>query len=104
MVYEPWMDHVRVGDVLVRGRDNYRVVRNVSHHKDGRLRCVTFSIKHCSWTGRCYTVVNYNDLNYAGYRPTGRRVRLRTKLDKRIALNITRSVKDLGCCDVRGVS
>lgn len=101
------MDRVRVGDVLKsRSGRRFRVVRNVAL-KEGRLYNVTLSISHCSWTRRCYTILTYNDLYQCGYRLTGRRVRLRSRIDQQIAANFAhknRFRQTLTCCDVEGVS
>jgi hypothetical protein len=104
-MYRAWMDKVKVGSVL-KYRGGYRVVRSVSHHKDGRLRCVYFTIKHCSWTSRCYTVMNYSDLDYLGYSLTGMTYKLNAPLDAKIKheLGADRKDKQLDCCDVRGIA
>lgn len=103
-----WMRQVRIGDVLSRDRGrNQRVVRAVSFYKNGDLACVDFAIKRCSWTKRCYTTMSYNDLRYFGYAPLGVRVRLRSKLDRRIVRDIkyeNRFRQQLTCCDVHGVA
>ena len=100
-----WMLRLKVGDVLVSARGTERVVRNVSRFKNGDLSCVTFAIRHCSWTGRCYTVLGYTDLNYCGYRPAGAVVKLRTKLDRHIQRCIENNEdRTLDCCDVKGVA
>lgn len=99
-----WRDTVRVGDVLVSGRGTRRVVRDVHHA--GPHVFVTFTIRRCSWTGRCTTVYNRSDLRTFGYRPTGERVRLRSRVDLEIARNIKnhrREQQTLDCCEVRGV-
>jgi hypothetical protein len=99
------MRDVKVGDVLVRGRNTPRVVRSVSRFKNGDLLCVHFAIRHCSWTHRCTTAVNYTDLRCLGYEPLGVNVPLNTALDKRIARDLlyeNRFKPKLDCCDVRG--
>lgn len=106
---EPWMREIRVGDVLeCNGGRTQRVVRNVSFHANGDLSCVTFTIAHCSWTGACYTVLNYTDLRYRGFRPTGVRLGLGSALDRQIAHDAALSCAQqkrrvLTCCDVRGI-
>lgn len=98
-----WYRKIRIGDVLRSGGGSLRVVRDVKHFADGKT-FVHLVIKHCSWTGRCYTVLQGTDLNYMGYRRTGKRVRLRSKLDAKIA-EACRSVPiTLTCCDVEGLS
>lgn len=101
-----WTLSVKVGDVLTNGRSD-RVVRECKYGKRGRIRSVTFAIKHCSWTGRCYTVLCINDLLWAAYRPAGHRVKLRSRMDKKIARDLryeNRFNQKLDCCDVRGVA
>lgn len=99
------MNSIKVGDVLTNGRSD-RVVRNVYYNKRGQIMGVVFSIKHCSWTGRCYTHLGYNDLDYSGYRPTGVSVKLRKVMDRAILHDIVNHPKEnqwLDCCDVRGM-
>ena len=98
------MPSVRVGDVLRAGTGTLRVVRHVSFYKDGDLRSVTFSIRHCSWTHRPTTTMNYTDLRIMGYEPTGVRVALRSKMDRELSADIAdHNRRKLHCCDVRGV-
>lgn len=99
-----WIKELRVGDVVRSGSGTLRTVRAVKHYK--RRTNVTFSILHCSWTGRCYTVMTDCDLRTFGYRPTGQRKRLRSRLDRAVARDFGKP-KDrtrLSCCDVRGIS
>lgn len=109
-----WMATLRVGDVLTNGR-SYRVVREVSRwHRvnrrtvagEGPLKCVAFTIKHCSWTGRCYTILCASDLLQRGFRPAGVRVKLDKPWDAAILHEITKCAEpaSLRCCDVRGVA
>lgn len=107
--YAPWMSHLQIGDVLRAGRRSLRVVRHLSRYKSGPkkglLRSVTLTIKHCSWTGRCTTTLTYTDLWQRGFRPTGARRRLRSKLDRLIADDAgNKHTRHLDCCDVRGIS
>ena len=102
-----WIKRIRKGDILRSGSGMLRVVRAVSHHGPSIPKTnVTFSIKRCSWTGRCYTVMTGNDLRQLGYRPTRGRMRLRGKLDLLIEGDFGASPGDtrLTCCDVEGVS
>lgn len=97
-MYPTWMTEIRVGDVLVSGSGVERVVRART------AKTVAFAIRRCSWTGRCYTIYTLNDLRTFGFRPTGRRLRLRRKLDRAIARCIRHSDRErLTCCDVKGV-
>lgn len=100
------MNKVKVGDILARPGKPGRIVRHVTYSKSGLLSCVSFSILHCSWTTRCYTVMNYNDLDYLGYLPTGKRVKLTRKIDKAIDYCLKhhdREQQKLDCCDVEGI-
>lgn len=102
---KPWMRTIRIGDVLEDCNGTQRVVRSVSRYKDGDLRSVTFTIRGCSWTGRCYTVLTFTDLNYRGFRPTGVRRRMGSALDWKIHQEIRRNGRPrMGCCDVRGIA
>lgn len=101
-----WMREIKVGDLLQRRDEPPRAVRGVSHYSNGDLHYVTFAIRHCSWTHRCTTTMNYNDLRYFGYRPTGQRVELDKEIDRAIAhcvQNHRRDQQTLDCCDVKGV-
>jgi hypothetical protein len=99
------MSAVQVGDVLQSAAGTQRVVRKVSMQDDGRLRSVTFSILHCSWTHRPYTVMTASDLRIYGYAPVGHRVRLRTKLDRALNRAINdHTCRELSCCAVKGIA
>ena len=81
-----WIDRIKKGDVLRFRGDVLRVVRDVSHYeKYGRTHTnVTLAIRHCSWTGRPYTVLTDHDLRSRGARPTRAKVSLRKKIDREI--------------------
>lgn len=96
-----WIKEIRKGDILVEG-DTPRIVRNVQHGKNGYC-CVTLAIRRCSWTRRCYTVINASDLKQRRFRPTGKRVRLDLPIDKAIEIAIQSREYTLTCCDVEGV-
>lgn len=107
-----WTNKLEVGDVLRTPTGDLRVVRLASHHiitSGGRRphwrSSVCLTIKHCSWTTRCYTVLNSADLKTRGFRPTGKRVRLQSRLDAEIRRNFGVDKKDitLHCCDVEGI-
>jgi hypothetical protein len=103
-MYERWMNKVKIGSVLRSRSGLLRVVRDLRRRGD-RLHSVSFTIKHCSWTHRCTTTLTYNDLSYMGFRPTGKRRRLRTELDRMIALDcLPGHPGPLDCCDVTGIS
>jgi hypothetical protein len=102
-----WMRHVQVGDVLRKGSGPFRVVREVARRRDGRLRSVTFAIRRCSWTHRCYTVYNESDLRVLGYRRVRvKRRALRARIDKAIyrAIHEPSDRRSMTCCDVEGVA
>jgi hypothetical protein len=100
----PWIKALKVGDVVRTPSGLLRIVRSANHGPQRSYFC--FTIKHCSWTTRCYTVYTSTDLKVMGWRPTGKRVRLRGHLDYEIEQNIGLSLKDstLNCCNVEGVS
>lgn len=100
-----WMRDVKVGDVLVNASGTYRVVRAVSRFPNGNLATVTFVIKHCSWTRRPYTVMNFTDLRQQGYRPAHARSKLNGPLDPVIArVVVDHRNHELTCCAVKGIA
>ncbi len=110
-----WLDEIQPGDVLLERGDinKLRVVRAVCRYpkgdrygRDGFVRSVTFTIKHCSWVERCYTVLGRPDLKSRKFTPSGARKQAMTTLDKMIALDITKdsNEKRLDCCDVKGIA
>lgn len=103
----PWMASVRVGDVLRSARGTFRVVRSVSRYDDGQLHCVTFVIRHGSWTDRPLTTMNYTDLMGNGYEPVIPRVRskMATPLDAEIARHVAdHRLRELSAADVVGIA
>lgn len=101
------MLELQVGDVLWnKCRTDARVVRKVSRYANGDLRCVSFAIRRCSWTNRCYTVLHAMDLIYRGYHPAGMRCKLDRIWDELIEFCVKHNRKEdqrLTCCDVKGV-
>lgn len=102
------MRRVRIGSILLnKTRKMHRVVRHVSYYKNGDLHCVGLAIKHCSWTKRCYTIMNYNDLIWHGYvLLEGANYVFNTQMDKTIEYCLKHDNKEdqkLTCCDVEGV-
>jgi hypothetical protein len=98
------MATVRVGDVLESDTGLMRVVRKVSRYKDGDLRSVSFTVKRCSWTQRCYTLLDYTSLRLNGYKPVAR-VRMGSTLDWKIFKEIgSRRAPELSCCAVKEVA
>lgn len=103
----PWMRDVVVGSVLAARSGSWRVVREVTRYRNGDLRSVTFAIRRCSWTHRCYTIYGYNDLIQCGFRMVRVAPRqLRTGLDRKIhvAIHEPCTRKSMTCCDVEGVA
>lgn len=104
-----WMRTVQVGDVIQTKYGSPRIVREVTRHHDGRLRSVAVVIKHCSWTHRCYTILNATDLRCLGYR----KLRLKRKaLDSDFDRTVRAAMQQKGgprsgyildCCDVKGI-
>lgn len=102
------MHTLKVGHVIARKDGPYRIVRAVTRYWNGELRCVTLTIKHCSWTHRCYTILNSTDLRIMGYRrvPVKAR-RLHKRIDKQIVAAMHQPAWEpfvLKCCDVEGVA
>lgn len=102
-----WMRRVQVGSVIAERGGAWRIVRHVARDRSGRLRAVWLVIRRCSWTRRCYTVVNANDLIQRRFRliPTSP-VQLKTRgIDAKIrhALHESATHRSLTCCDVEGL-
>lgn len=102
-----WIRDVKAGDVLKAGSGRLRVVRKVHCYDKGGYGhySVAFAINRCSWTKRCYTWLNDNDLRQRKFSTTSVTMPMRTKLDRLIADEIeneSRSV--LTCCDVVGIA
>lgn len=103
----PWMKSLQIGDVITNG-GRWRVVREVTRYNNGDLRSVTLAIRSCSWTGRCYTILNYTDLRCLGYRKVNVAPRkLRGRLDRKIHAAIHQPCHKpyiLTCCDVESAA
>lgn len=103
-----WMLTLRVGHVIARPNGVYRIVREVHRYKNGDLRSVSLVIRRCSWTHRCYTILNANDMKQLSYRRIPVKARRLTKrLDKQIVAALHQPAWDphiLKCCDVEGVA
>lgn len=88
---------LRVGDVLRSPSGKLRTIREVGSAS------VALSILRCSWTRRPYTVYVASDL--IDWSRTGQRRRLRSPLDRALALELAdRARRKLTCCDVEGIS
>ena len=98
-----WPYTVKPGDVLETASGDLRVVRKCVTGASGYTTWVHLVIRRCSWTKRCYTVLNYHDLKGRGFRPTGLLVKLDTKTDRKIARDLkydNRFKQKVSCCDV----
>ncbi len=103
-----WMRTLKVGDVIARPTGPWRIVRSLLRRPDGTLHSVNVTINHCSWTGRCYTVLTRAELFNMNYRKLRVKTRrLDTEFDKKIAKAITGDERPghytVTCCDVRGI-
>lgn len=103
-----WIKSIKVGDILVE-KKTPRIVRAVSHQPEDPSICKTyvwFTIRRCSWTTRCYTVLTGNDLRQRNFRLAGKRVQLNKPIDAAIAMEFGEmkpaKIK-LHCCDVEGI-
>jgi hypothetical protein len=98
----------KVGQIFRAPSGLLRVCRHVSPcEKNPKRTSVFFTIKHCSWTGRCYTVYSLQDLFNLGYVMTKKRVRVRGKFAEKIVEEMTLKVArppKITCCDVEGIS
>lgn len=101
---QSWMN-IQAGDVVRWPSGVLRVVRKVTHARSGNPRSIWcwFTIRHCSWTHRCYTLYNLGELKQIGVKRVGVRVRFKQKIDFRINRVIEHGSQELSCCDVRGI-
>ena len=99
----------RVGDVLRAPNGVLRIARKVSRPPTPRYPVpergvhIFFTIRHCSWTRRCYTLYCVAELMERGYVNTGINVKIRTRKDRAITKCIERGGTEFRCCDVHGV-
>jgi|SRR5579872_560803 len=94
----------RVGQLIKSPAGLLRIARAVHIASDDPKKVwVSFAIKHCSWTRRCYTVYSLDELLRTGYTVTRKRVKF-NKFDKRVNTVIHKSSKEMTCCDVEGIS
>ena len=96
---------IQPGEVVKWPSGVFRVVRKVSNSIHGNPRGVWcyFSIRHCSWTGRCYTLYNVGQLAYMRCVRTGVKVKFKHRLDFKVNRVIEAGTRELKCCDVRTV-
>lgn len=97
-----WRDTLEVGDVVQYPSGLLRVVRQVSYWND-RMQCVTFSIKACSWTRRCYAVLTRHDLRSAGAWKVGIKVNLKSSIDRKILEDIQKNTRHFYCHQVKNL-
>jgi hypothetical protein len=105
-----WLDQIQPGDILYEGGDpeRARVVRNVSRKKNGVLYGVYFSILHCSWTGRPYTLLIRSDLKTRRFTPSGARKEAFSFNEKLLHHDVMVKGGDIRklrmtCCSVKGI-
>lgn len=104
-VRKDWRDQLRVGDVIRSAAGTHRVVRSAKRDEFGLLVGIYLVIRACSWTRRAHTVLTRSDIRSRGFKPPIARVRLKSRLDRDIALDIKDfSRRKLTCCDVHGVA
>lgn len=97
-----WPD-IKTGEIVRAKSGLLRVVRRVNDC--GGKIYVFFTIKHCSWTGRCYTLYSTNELHHMGYRRIYRLFKLGDELDIEIEAEFNdRDRRKLTCCDVEGLA
>ncbi len=108
-----WTNRLQPGDVVRFRSGALRVVRAVRHPERptssyGEIyrSSITFAIKRCSWTHRCYTVYTSSDLRTLGCSMTRAKVSLRKKIDRLIMaeLELNPLKPTLTCCDVESAA
>lgn len=94
---------IRVGDTIsING--SIRVVRGVHRNSRHTRICFTFSILHCSWTKKPYTVMNWIGLYHKDVQILRRGGKvLGSELEKKLMKAVWGQEKELHCCDVIGV-
>lgn len=109
-----WIDRLKPGDVVKFKSGSLRTVLEVTYrtHDNGRLLCAMFTILHCSWTKRPYTILERSDIAQRGQCVTRARVNLAKHPAAVLAIadSCIRGLDDKGepnrvatCCDVIGV-
>lgn len=95
---------------LLRVNGKLRVVRDLSRRQrkpGGRVfMSFTFTILHCSWTHRPYTVQSMYDLAGKRIELVSRDWKPRTKLERQLQTDcerLTCGPSTLDCCDVKGI-
>lgn len=98
----------QVGDVWRAPSGAMRIARAV--HICGNDPChwfIYFTIRHCSWTHRPYTLYCVAELFGLGYRKIDKRVRVQDRFQRLLAEDVESNEKvnklNFHCCDVRGI-
>lgn len=96
------IDRLQVGDVIKSPSGAFRVVRLVDRPTERRI-FVGLTIRKCSWTRRCYTLLCRYDLR--AYTKLPFRVKLDSELDSMVLRELDSSTAPLiDCCDIKGVA
>ena len=96
------LKNLKVGDVLRAPSGRLRIVRRLSQVRTDNPY-VYFTIAHCSWTHRSYTLYTVNELARMGYRKVNH-YKLRDKFDRLMEEEFeTNNPPQITCCDVRGI-
>lgn len=99
-----YLQGIQKGSVLRFPNGDLRVVRKATFWPDGNLHSVTLAIRRCSWTGRCYTVIDRVTLKHPGATLAHVKPRpLKKIMDRKIERAIGSLYKTVTCCDVHGV-
>ncbi len=105
------LDKLQPGHLIFSRAGTVRVVRKVTRWeaRSGpfRGRVVTYyadcTIRHCSWTHRCYTCLHRSELK-RNYELVDVIVPLDSELDRRIDEEIrNHGPRTMSCCDVKGI-
>lgn len=96
----------QVGDIFRAPSGVLRTVRAVrmDTQMNPRKIIVAFSILHCSWTHRCYTVYSIAELRGIGYTHLAQRRKFNDPFEKELNRVISASSTEMDCCDVKGIS
>lgn len=104
-----WAYRIQRGDIIRKG-NSFRIVRKVSptwidkeKTKLANSTAVYLSIRRCSWTNACYTLIYLRDIVKLDYQPTGMRAKLATEIDSQVDECINDVSRGLSCCDVEGI-
>lgn len=103
-----WILTLKIGDVVQRQNGQPRIVRKIWRHNDGTLSGIVVAIQRCSWTHRCYTILNHTDLRTFGYRKLRKmRAALDADFDRMFDAAVHQPSAErpyvFDCCDVKGI-